>query len=101
MGAIAPGLPDSAARLTALIDHDHTLLVEAGAGSGKTALMAGRVAMLLTAGVPPVDQSVFSRLASAIDDFTAWYNGCLVVEGKTAEVVTDLARIAGIALLSH
>jgi ATP-dependent exoDNAse (exonuclease V) beta subunit len=55
MGAIAPGLPDSAARLTALIDHDHTLLVEAGAGSGKTALMAGRVAMLLTAGVPPRD----------------------------------------------
>jgi ATP-dependent exoDNAse (exonuclease V) beta subunit len=44
MGAIAPCLPDSAARLTALIDHDHTLLVEAGAGSGKTALMAGRVA---------------------------------------------------------
>src|SRR5271157_626128 len=32
MGAIAPGLPDAAARLTALIDHDHTLLVEAGAG---------------------------------------------------------------------
>ena len=56
-----------------------------------------------TASAPPaaVDQSVFSRLASAIDDFTAWYNGCLVVEGKTAEVVTDLARIAGIALLSH
>jgi len=55
MGAIAPGLPDSAARLTALIDHDRSLLVEAGAGSGKTALMAGRVAMLLTAGVPPRD----------------------------------------------
>ena len=47
--------PNSAARLTALIDHDHFLLVEAGAGSGKTALMAGRVAMLLTAGVPPRD----------------------------------------------
>ena len=31
------------------------LLVEAGAGSGKTALMAGRVAMMLTAGVPPRD----------------------------------------------
>ena len=55
MGAIAFCLPDSAARLTALIDHDHSLLVEAGAGSGKTALMAGRVAMLLTAGVPPRD----------------------------------------------
>jgi len=35
MGAIAPALPDSAARLTALIDHDHSLLVEAGAGSAR------------------------------------------------------------------
>lgn len=36
-------LPDRAARHRALADHDATLLVEAGAGSGKTALMAGRV----------------------------------------------------------
>ncbi len=36
-------LPDASARLAALTDHDRTLLVEAGAGSGKTALMAGRV----------------------------------------------------------
>ena len=35
-------LPDATARLTALTEHDRTLLVEAGAGSGKTALMAGR-----------------------------------------------------------
>ena len=53
MGATNPGLPDAAARLTALIDHDRTLIVEAGAGSGKTALMAGRVAMMLTTGVQP------------------------------------------------
>jgi len=52
-----------------------------------------------TASAPPavVDQSVFSRLGSAIDAFAGWYNSCLVVEGKTAEVVTDLARIADIA----
>lgn len=46
-------LPDAAARLTALTDHNRTLLVEAGAGSGKTALMAGRVALLIAAGVHP------------------------------------------------
>jgi ATP-dependent exoDNAse (exonuclease V) beta subunit len=32
------GLPDLPARKRALLDHGTTLLVEAGAGSGKTAL---------------------------------------------------------------
>ena len=48
--AVAP-LPDALARLAALTEHGRTLLVEAGAGSGKTALMAGRVALLMVAGV--------------------------------------------------
>ena len=46
-------LPDASARVAALTDHDRTLLVEAGAGSGKTALMAGRVALLVAEGVRP------------------------------------------------
>ena len=46
-------LPDGAARIVALTDHARTLVVEAGAGSGKTALMAGRVALLMAAGVHP------------------------------------------------
>ena len=46
-------LPDASARLAALVEHHRTLLVEAGAGSGKTALMAGRVALLLAAGIHP------------------------------------------------
>src|SRR5579859_480812 len=46
-------LPDAPARLAALTDHDRTLLVEAGAGTGKTALMAGRVSLLIGAGVHP------------------------------------------------
>ena len=45
-------LPDLPARRRALLDHSTTLLVEAGAGSGKTALMAGRAALLLAAGIP-------------------------------------------------
>ena len=46
-------LPDYAARIAALTDHERTLLVEAGAGTGKTALMAGRVALLVASGVHP------------------------------------------------
>jgi superfamily I DNA/RNA helicase len=44
-------LPDKAARTTALTDIDHSFLVEAGAGSGKTSIMAGRVAVLFARGV--------------------------------------------------
>lgn len=53
MNAPAKKLSDQAARITALTAHDRSLLVEAGAGSGKTAIMAGRVAMMLAEGVPP------------------------------------------------
>jgi superfamily I DNA/RNA helicase len=51
--AMKAPLPDAAARVTALTAIDRSLLVEAGAGSGKTALMAGRVAVLLANGVEP------------------------------------------------
>ena len=46
-------LPDRAARTTALINVDRSFLVEAGAGSGKTSIMAGRVAVLFAQGVEP------------------------------------------------
>jgi ATP-dependent exoDNAse (exonuclease V) beta subunit len=46
-------IPDLAARLTALTAVDRTLLVEAGAGSGKTSVLAGRVAVLFARGVAP------------------------------------------------
>ncbi|MCY4284128.1 MAG: UvrD-helicase domain-containing protein [Thiotrichales bacterium] len=48
-----PALSDDTARTQAVAVHDRSLLVEAGAGSGKTAVMAGRIAMLLAAGVEP------------------------------------------------
>ena len=46
-------LSDAAARCAAIRIHDRSFLVEAGAGSGKTAVLAGRIAMLLTEGVEP------------------------------------------------
>jgi exodeoxyribonuclease-5 len=46
-------LPDQASRLTALTGIDRSLLVEAGAGSGKTSLIAGRVTALFANGIEP------------------------------------------------
>jgi ATP-dependent exoDNAse (exonuclease V) beta subunit len=46
-------LIDTDARRRALTALDETLLVEAAAGTGKTALMAGRCALLLASGAPP------------------------------------------------
>ena len=53
MAARALVLSDDAARREAVAVRDRSLLVEAGAGSGKTAVLAGRIAMLLAAGVAP------------------------------------------------
>ena len=46
-------LADDDARRAAIAVHDRSFLVEAGAGSGKTAVLAGRIAMLLAEGVVP------------------------------------------------
>ena len=66
-------------RTRALTDHASTLLVEAGAGSGKTSLMAGRVALMLAAGIQPRNVAaitftelaagqLFSRISEFVDD---------------------------------
>ena len=44
---------DDGARRDAIRLHDRSILVEAGAGSGKTAVMAGRIAAMLAEGVAP------------------------------------------------
>lgn len=57
---------DTAARVTALTALDRSLLVEAGAGSGKTSVLAGRVACLLAAGRHPgrIAAITFTELAA-------------------------------------
>jgi ATP-dependent exoDNAse (exonuclease V) beta subunit len=57
---------DTAARTTALTALDRTLLVEAGAGSGKTSVLAGRVAALLASGRGPQEIAAitFTELAA-------------------------------------
>jgi len=71
-------LPDAGARQRALLDYESTLLVEAGAGSGKTALMAGRVALMLAHGIHPRDivaitftEAAASELLERIQGFVA------------------------------
>lgn len=58
---------DIEARRRALLERSKSLLVEAGAGSGKTALMAGRVVLLLAEAVEPrsIAAITFTELAAA------------------------------------
>lgn len=60
-------LVDAEARRTALVEHNRTLLIEAGAGSGKTAVLAGRIAMMLIQGVAPktIAAVTFTELAAS------------------------------------
>lgn len=60
-------LRDDAARRTAISSHDQSLLVEAGAGSGKTAVMAGRIAAMLAQGAVPksIAAVTFTELAAS------------------------------------
>ena len=57
---------DDGDRLRALTQLDSTLLVEAAAGTGKTSLLAGRVAMLLAGGAAPrsIAAITFTELAA-------------------------------------
>jgi len=67
MDTLATSLKDEGHRRSAIADHGRSLLIEAGAGSGKTAIMAGRVAMLLARGVAPkaVAAVTFTELAAS------------------------------------
>lgn len=60
-------LGDGEGRLRALTDIDSTLLVEAAAGTGKTALMVGRLTMMLVRGIDPsnVAAITFTELAAS------------------------------------
>ncbi|VVS98488.1 ATP-dependent endonuclease [Sphingomonas aurantiaca] len=67
MNIATPILRDEAARLVAMTAHDRSVLVEAGAGSGKTAVMAGRLALLLAGGAAPkaIAAVTFTELAAS------------------------------------
>jgi CRISPR-associated exonuclease Cas4 len=60
-------LADIAGRKRALTEPGSTLLVEAAAGTGKTALMAGRLTLLLATGTEPASVAAitFTELAAS------------------------------------
>lgn len=67
MARLSKALKDDGARRVAICAHRRSILVEAGAGSGKTAVMAGRIAMMLAEGVPPrsIAAVTFTELAAS------------------------------------
>lgn len=60
-------MTDAGARRTALSDLGRSLLVEAGAGTGKTSLLAGRIVGLLASSAPPssIAAVTFTEMAAA------------------------------------
>ncbi|WP_375160789.1 UvrD-helicase domain-containing protein [Bradyrhizobium sp. RDT46] len=71
---------DTAARMRALSDFGSTLLVEAAAGTGKTSLLAGRIALLLASGVPPTSIAAITFTRLAADELA----------GRVRETIDDL-----------
>src|SRR3546814_2793771 len=67
MSSVSKALEDDGARRDAISLHDRLILVEAGAGSGKTAVMAGRIAVMLAEGIPPraIAPVPFTQLAAS------------------------------------
>lgn len=67
MDNVSEVLKDDGARRDAISLHDRSILVEAGAGSGKTAVMAGRIATMLAEGVAPrsIAAVTFTELAAS------------------------------------
>jgi exodeoxyribonuclease-5 len=67
MNFASKALCDDAARRDAISVHDRSILVEAGAGSGKTAVLAGRIAVMLAEGISPKSTAAvtFTELAAS------------------------------------
>ena len=85
-------LPDLAARTAALTAIDRSLLVEAGAGSGKTSVMAGRVAVLFANGVEPKHIAAITFTEFAASELRLRIEGFATMLSK-GEVPRDLEHL--------
>lgn len=84
-------LPDLAARTEALTHIDRSMLVEAGAGSGKTSIMAGRVAYLFAQGVSPKNVAAITFTEFAASELRIRIER-FVSSLSIGEVPDDIAR---------
>lgn len=84
-------LPDLAARTAALTHIDRCMLVEAGAGSGKTSIMAGRVAYLFAQSVSPKNVAAITFTEFAASELRIRIER-FVSSLSIGEVPDDIAR---------
>ncbi|MGJ5080234.1 UvrD-helicase domain-containing protein [Bradyrhizobium sp. HKCCYLS3013] len=84
-------LPDLAVRTEALTHIDRSMLVEAGAGSGKTSIMAGRVAYLFAQGVSPKNVAAITFTEFAASELRIRIER-FVSSLSIGEVPDDIAR---------
>jgi len=98
-------LPDFGARRRALTDFTSNILVEAAAGTGKTSLMAARVAMMIASGIEPSKIAAITFTEPAASELEArirWTIGELragKVPPALAKIVTDPLGAAELAHL--
>ena len=83
---------DLVARTAALTAIDRSLLVEAGAGSGKTSVMAGRVAVLFASGVEPKHIAAITFTEFAASELRLRIEGFATMLSK-GEVPRDLEHL--------
>lgn len=99
MSSVSKVLKDDGARRDATSLHDRSILVEAGAGSGKTAVMAGRIAAMLAEGVAPrsiaavtFTELAASELLSRVREFVADLSACTIPTELRAALPDGLSQ---------
>ena len=83
---------DSDVRLRALTELNSSFVVEAGAGTGKTSLLAGRIALLLASGVRPRAIAAITFTELAAGELAARVR--LFVQGLLAGETPDVLQVA-------
>ena len=98
-------LADETNRRRALTELGSTLLVEAGAGTGKTALLAGRIAMLLASGAEPAEiaaitftEMAASQLSTRINEYVTRLLSDDIPEELKVALPKGLTKAQGAAL---
>ncbi|WP_375458516.1 UvrD-helicase domain-containing protein [uncultured Enterovirga sp.] len=92
-------LPDLENRRRALCDLNSTFLMEAAAGTGKTSLMAGRVALLLAEGHAPssIAAITFTELAAGELDRKIRTTVAAVVAGRVPPALAGILPLEGLS----